>query len=118
LIGGCDVASRESRGRVRAPRAPLFLSAILAGGLILPALLPSAAAGASLPQREGVVLYRKKCGGCHRPYAPSELPADKWAKVLPEMEVRAKLTPDEAETIRRYLEPDLAPSHAAKPTSP
>jgi hypothetical protein len=29
------------------------------------------------------------------------------------MEVRAKLTPDEAATIRRYLEPDLAPSHDA-----
>jgi mono/diheme cytochrome c family protein len=78
-------------------------------------LTPSSGLGAPLPQREGVVLYRKKCGGCHRPYAPSEIPAETWSKVLPDMEVRAKLTPDEAATIRRYLEPDIAPSHDAGP---
>ena len=89
------------------------LRPFLGMGLALTILLPAAGTAASLPAREGVVLYRKKCGGCHRPYAPSELSAEKWAKVLPEMEVRAKLTPDEAATIRRYLEPDLAPSHDA-----
>ncbi len=68
-------------------------------------------AGASLPQREGVVLYRKKCGGCHRPYAPSEIKPKEWEKTLAEMKVRAKLTDDETVTIRRYVEPDLAPSH-------
>ena len=98
-------------------RSPGFRP-VLVGGFVLSILLPSVGAAASLPAREGVVLYRKKCGGCHRPYAPSEFRAEEWAKVLPEMEVRAKLTPDEAETIRRYLQPDLAPSHAAKPTSP
>ena len=98
---------REFRERTRALRS--FLGA----GLVLSILLPSVGAAASLPAREGVVLYRKKCGGCHRPYAPSEVRADTWAKVLPEMLVRAKLTPDEAATIRRYLEPDLAPSHDA-----
>lgn len=101
------------KGRVRTRRAPRPPSAILAGGLVVSLLIPASGLGAPLPQREGVVLYRKKCGGCHRPYVPSEIPPDRWAKVLPEMEVRAKLTPDEAATIRRYLEPDLAPSHAA-----
>ena len=98
---------RELRDPIRALRS------FLATGLVLSILLPAAGTASSLPAREGVVLYRKKCGGCHRPYAPSELPAEKWAKVLPEMEVRAKLTPEEAATIRRYLEPDLAPSHDA-----
>ncbi len=105
---------REIRSRVRTRRAPCDL---LAGGLVLGLLLPAAARGASLPDREGVVLYRKKCGGCHRPYAPSEIPAEKWVKVLPEMEVRAKLTPEEAEKIRRYLAPDMAASHDAPPSS-
>ncbi len=99
---------RELRDPTHSPRS------YLAAGLVLSILLPGVGAAASLPAREGVVLYRKKCGGCHRPYAPSELPAEKWAKVLPEMEVRAKLTPDEAATIRRYLEPDLAASHDAQ----
>lgn len=102
----------RSRGRSQGHR---FL---LVGAFVFSALLPAVGAAASLPKREGIVLYRKKCGGCHRPYAPSELPAEKWAKVLPDMEVRANLTPDQAETIRRYLEPDLAPSPAARPVSP
>ena len=108
--GDDGMSDRRCRGR-----NPAFS---LAGGLVLSILLPATGVSAPLPQRDGVVLYRKKCGGCHRPYAPSEIPADTWTKVLPEMLVRAKLTPDEAETIRRYLEPDLAPSHAAKPASP
>ena len=103
---------RERRSPTRSPRS------VLAAGLVLSILLPGAGTAASLPAREGVVLYRKKCGGCHRPYAPGELSAEKWAKVLPEMELRAKLTPDEAATIRRYLEPDLVPSHVARSASP
>jgi hypothetical protein len=104
---GDDEGTSDRQSRVRNPRF------FLAGGLVFSILLPATGVGAPLPQREGVVLYRKKCGGCHRPYVPSEIPPDRWAKVLPEMEVRAKLTADEAATIRRYLEPDLAPSHAA-----
>ena len=109
---GDGVRMREPRSRSHGYRL------LLVGGFVFSILLPAGGAAASLPKREGIVLYRKKCGGCHRPYAPSELRAEEWAKVLPEMEIRAKLTPDEAETIRRYLEPDLAPSHAAKPASP
>jgi len=66
-----------------------------------------------LPEREGIVLYRKKCGACHRPYAPSEIKPREWEKTLTEMKLRAKLTDDEIATIRRYVEPDLVPSHAA-----
>ncbi|MFI5182403.1 MAG: hypothetical protein ACHQPI_13540 [Thermoanaerobaculia bacterium] len=72
-------------------------------------------AGAPLPQREGVVLYRKKCGGCHRPYAPSEIKSQEWEKTLAEMKRRARLTDDEVAVIRRYVEPDLAPSHGSAP---
>lgn len=60
-----------------------------------------------LPEREGIVLYRKKCGACHHPYAPVEIKPGKWEKTIIEMAQRAKLTPDEAAQIRAYVEPDL-----------
>lgn len=69
-------------------------------------------ASVPLPEREGVVLYRKKCGGCHRPYAPSEIKPAAWDKTLADMKSRAKLTDEEVAVIRRYVEPDLASSHA------
>jgi len=78
--------------------------AILAGAIVV-----AACASIPLPEREGVVLYRKKCGACHRPYAPQEIRAAGWEKTFAEMRSRAKLTTEEIATIRRYLEPDLAP---------
>ena len=84
-------------------------------GAVVLLVAASACASAPLPRREGVVLYRKKCGGCHRPYAPSEIKPQKWEKTLAEMKLRAKLTDDETLEIRRYVEPDLVPSHAASP---
>ena len=91
---------------------------------LLPALLPGAAmalllacASVPLPQREGVDLYQRKCGGCHRLYAPSEIPAKDWGRRLPEMAKRARLTVEETETIRRYVEPDLVRATEVPPTS-
>jgi len=77
--------------------------------------LLAACASVPLPDREGVVLYRKKCGACHRPYAPQEIRAAGWEKTFGEMRNRARLTPAEIDEIRRYLEPDLAPSHGSAP---
>lgn len=91
----------------RTPRAPLALAATLAGLFAF-----VACASVPLPERNGVVLYRKKCGACHRPYAPSEIKPDKWEKTLAEMKLRAKLTDEEVAVIRRYVEPDFVPSHA------
>ena len=81
----------------------------------LAALLLASCASVPLPRREGVVLYEKKCGGCHRLYAPAEISPAKWEVRLPEMAKRAKLTPGETEVIRKYIEPDLAPSHVPVP---
>ncbi len=78
-------------------------------------LVAAACASVPLPEREGVVLYRKKCGACHRPYAPSEIRERRKETILAEMKVRAKLNDEEAAAIMRYLEPDLVPSHAASP---
>lgn len=84
--------------------APLALVASLAALIVA-----VACASVPLPEREGVVLYRKKCGACHRPYAPQEIRAAGWEKTFAEMRTRAKLTTEEIATIRHYLEPDLAP---------
>ena len=85
--------------------APLGLAA--AAGL-----LAAACASVPLPDREGVALYRAKCSGCHRPYAPSEIHPEKWQATFREMKKRAHLTDDEAAVIQRYVEVDLVASHA------
>jgi hypothetical protein len=71
------------------------------------AALAAACASVPLPEREGVLLYRAKCSGCHRPYAPQEIRVEKWAKTFPKMSLKAKLTPSEIDAIQRYVEPDL-----------
>ncbi len=97
---------RTSNRRRRVPRVHL----LVASGLGLIALL-AACASVPLPEREGVSLYRKKCGSCHRPYAPREIRVPDFEKTFALMKARAKLTSEEAGIIRRYLEPDLLPSH-------
>ncbi len=89
---------------------PFAILVLAVGG----ALASGGCVSIPLPEREGVVLYRAKCGGCHRPYAPQEIDAAGWEKKLPEMALRAKLTPGEYETIRRYLfvtDVGMLPSH-------
>jgi hypothetical protein len=72
----------------------------------------AACASVPLPEREGVALYRRKCGACHRPYAPQEIRVSDFEKTLAVMTARAKLSAPEAAEIRRYLEPDLLPAHS------
>jgi len=90
-----------------------FCLAALAG-----AAFAVACASVPLPERQGVVLYRKKCGACHRPYAPSEIKPGEWEKTFAEMQKRAKLTDAEVVEIREYVEPDLVPSHAVARSGP
>jgi mono/diheme cytochrome c family protein len=90
-----------------------FRLAVLAG-----TVLAAACASVPLPERQGVVLYRKKCGACHRPYAPSEIKPGEWEKTIAEMKTRAKLTDAEIAEIRSYVEVDLVPSHPVTRTIP
>lgn len=85
-----------------------------AGCLAIAAILSSGCVSFPLPEREGVVLYRAKCGGCHRPYSPVEVDEAGWRKRLPEMARRAHLTSDQFEQIRRYIGVEgieMLPSH-------
>jgi mono/diheme cytochrome c family protein len=53
--------------------------------------------------QRGRELYVNHCSSCHTLYRPQDLPADKWRTLVGEMQVRAKLAPEQAETISRYL---------------
>ena len=65
----------------------------------------------SLPEEgsPAAELYRARCDGCHRAYAPSLMRFATWEMILPRMEERiaqAKQPPlsaQERETIREYL---------------
>jgi len=49
-------------------------------------------------------LYAQKCGGCHRPHAPGEYSSQAWeSRYLPEMARRAKLSPEERESVSRFV---------------
>ena len=93
-------------------------------GRPLPALLCvvsllAACSSVSLPQREGVALYRSKCGACHRLYAPAQIRAERWSVTFERMWKRAHLSPAEAAAIRAYADPDIVPrlvsSHPSSP---
>lgn len=103
------------RGPVRAlPLAGLMLA--MAG-----TLASGGCASIPLPEREGVVLYRAKCKSCHRTYAPQEFDVAHWEKQLPVMSRRAKLTPEEYESIRKYVlvsDVGMLPSHDQATTPP
>ncbi len=72
-----------------------------------------AISAAALPKGDGAHLYQKKCGKCHRPYAPAEIGAAAWEKQFPEMKKRARLTDEETAAIQRYIESNMRPSHQA-----
>lgn len=86
---------------------------IAAALLALLALTLAACASVPLPEREGITLYRAKCSGCHRPYAPAERTPAVWRKALPEMARRAKLSHEEYAVIERYLTLEPVASHLA-----
>lgn len=52
----------------------------------------------------GYELYKNKCAGCHRLYAPSEYTMAKWQIILPRMYVKSKMTSTaEKNLVRDYL---------------
>lgn len=67
---------------------------------------------ASLPEPESPAaqLYRKRCSGCHRVYAPRVLTAKMWVFMVNRMEQEIQrrglppLSPDEKQTILDYLQ--------------
>jgi len=84
--------------RARRPLAPaLVWSAV---GL----LTAGCAAVVALPEAPGRDLYASKCHSCHRLHDPAGIDPDRWPAILDKMAEKAKLTAEEKETIRRYIE--------------
>lgn len=67
---------------------------------------------ASLPEPESPAaqLYRQRCSGCHRLYAPQVLTAQMWHFMVARMEQEFRrrglppLSPEEKQAILEYLE--------------
>ena len=55
-------------------------------------------------------LYQNKCGRCHKFYNVDNYPDPAWAMWLEKMIAKARLTPEEAGRLSRYLQ-TLRPSH-------
>jgi len=47
--------------------------------------------------------YLTNCSGCHHLYPARKHTPEEWAKTIPEMAKRAKLTPEQQELILTYL---------------
>ncbi len=82
-------------------------------GVLLPLLLiGTAACNPSLPEGDSpkAKLYRQRCSGCHRLYAPGVLTAAMWRFMVARMEEEFRrrgvrpLTPYEKKAILSYLE--------------
>lgn len=53
---------------------------------------------------EGKTIYDSKCGKCHELFKPNTETVKKWdTHILPEMNVKAKLTDDQAKLVRAYV---------------
>lgn len=76
-------------------------------GVALPFLLiavPATLAKKAKTEDSPKLLYAKRCAGsCHRLYKPKEYTSEQWVEILKEMAALAKLTDEEARTIKKYL---------------
>ena len=76
----------------------------------------SAGPAADIQSRESVErkLYVTKCAKCHKLYAPNNYSESDWQKWMSKMSRKAKLSPDQRESIERYIVQNLRP---VKPVS-
>ena len=75
---------------------------------LLTVLLAQTSAGAGdLTEKENATakgIYDSKCVKCHRPYEPRDYPIEEWRLWMSKMTKKAKLTPNQAKLLNRYLE--------------
>jgi diheme cytochrome c len=70
----------------------------------------SSAVDASAPPER---LYRSKCTGCHRAYAPDSLTRGRWAEVMQKMAPRAKLDEAARSKLLAWLQANAKDATAA-----
>jgi hypothetical protein len=75
---------------------------------LLAVLLAQTSAGAGdLTEKENAAakgIYDLKCAKCHRPYEPRDYPLEEWRLWMSKMSKKAKLTPNQAKLLNRYLD--------------
>jgi len=49
-------------------------------------------------------LYLAKCAKCHKLYDPATYSDEEWSKWMTKMTRKAKLTPEQAQKLSRYIE--------------
>lgn len=94
-------------------RAALGLALLLAacGRRVAPPVTPAdlARAQAQWPDTDDAELTRgrqlltTRCGGCHLPPMPTDVPAPRWPAVLDEMAPEAGLAITDRQALERYL---------------
>jgi hypothetical protein len=81
-------------------------------GLVALLFMSAPGCHSSLPEPESSAaqLYRQRCSGCHRLYAPGIMSADMWTFMVSRMEREfqrrgiSPLRPDEKQIILEYLQ--------------
>ena len=56
---------------------------------------------------EGELLYAKKCTKCHDAKTIADYTPEQWAKILPNMTEKAKLTETETHQVTEYVNSEL-----------
>jgi mono/diheme cytochrome c family protein len=96
------------RARSFGLRAPLVLGVLASGcgGPWIPAATPADAARASTTVEEldrGRALLLNRCGACHATPSPRDRAAADWPAQVEEMRARARLSPEDAAAVTRYV---------------
>src|SRR6266487_1499982 len=89
-LTGCETSS--SSGRTAGGSAPL-----------LDARAASAAGLSPQQISDGASLYNSKCARCHKFYNPADYEEKEWETWMKKMARKSKLTPDQSESLSRYL---------------
>jgi mono/diheme cytochrome c family protein len=67
----------------------------------------TASRAADLTEKEtkaGKKIYTAKCAKCHKFYNPNDYNAEEWQSWMVKMNKKAKLKPDQAELLSRYID--------------
>ena len=78
----------------------LFLLLLLASAGVLPA----SASDSTNVLEAGRKLYTVKCARCHKFYDPAKYSDEAWHTWMDKMSRKAKLKPDQKQTLSEYLE--------------
>ena len=89
---------------VLAVLAVLFLFACGAI-LYVPSTLDAEHSGVTVDKLNmGRNLYVNHCASCHNLYAPEKFSRKEWSKIMPKMQVKAKIDSQDATLIKVYVE--------------